>query len=256
MSWRRSPFSCYISSNCCLFRARHRLEGHKVWEPHHLLLMRLVAQVLLQCPALASNLDLLNSSQSFPSKFQDPDFQARSQVQVWFGVTCVTSLCKNIGFGGFGGFGMTSITIPPHFYLLPSKTDEDSLGSHPKFEAKYIGFFHKVTQATHFLWFFGVLNVEISLHLYRNCQRVWKVKSFPEFSIEVFFEMMGTASAKSKFREDKGFHHVVFDLQRFHPFLTSLIGSVLTDVVTTFSVFLLYLQQLLPFSSTPSSRRA
>ena len=74
------------------------------------------------------------------------------------------------------------------------------LGSHPKFEAKYIGFFHKVTQATHFLWFFGVLNVEISLHLCRNCQRVWKVKSFPEFSIKVSFEMMGTASAKSKFR--------------------------------------------------------
>ena len=38
-------------------------------------------------------------------------------------------------------------------------------------------------------------------------QRVRKVKSFPEFSIEFFIEMMGTPSAKSKFRENKGFHH-------------------------------------------------
>lgn len=92
------------------------------------------------------------------------------------------------------------------------------LGSDPKFQAKYIGFFLKVAQTTHFLWFFGVLNVEISPHLCRNCQRVWEVKSFPEFSIEVFFEMMGTASAKSKFREDKGFHHVVLTYSVFTHF--------------------------------------
>ena len=63
---------------------------------------------------------------------------------------------------------MTSTTIPSNFYLLPSKVMKTLLGSDPKFEAIYIGFFLKVAQATHFLGFIGVLNVEMSRHLCRN----------------------------------------------------------------------------------------
>ena len=96
-----------------------------MWDSQPLLL-RLVQTFLLQCPALASNLhDVLNSSQSFPAKFQDPDFQAGSQLQVRFGVTCVTSLCKKKRFWWFWyDFHHHSIK----FLLFALKSDEDSFG--------------------------------------------------------------------------------------------------------------------------------